>query len=220
MVNAMTSTPPSDSLSPSAQPEEKKRLSGLALVTGATGFVGASIVRQLLGEGFGVRAFVRTRSTLKNLEGLKLDIARGDLLDPRSVMPALKGVRYLFHAAADYRIWVPDEEALFRTNVEGTKTILKLAVAEGVKKIVYTSSVAAIPPRPDGGPADETCRYSSPGEAILKNKVREWLSQGYWLKRVIAYASAQSYDGGAGATYVLLRHRPLTKRSRKPGAGG
>ena len=60
---------------------------------------------------------------------------------------------------------------------------------------------------------------SSPGESVLKNKVREWLSQSYWLKRVIAYASAQSHDGGAGATYVLLRNRPVSKRSgkRQPG---
>jgi len=56
---------------------------------------------------------------------------------------------------------------------------------------------------------------SSPGEAILKNKVREWLSQSYWLKRVVAYTSAQSHDGGAGATYVLLRHRPVSKKSGK-----
>jgi DNA-nicking Smr family endonuclease len=56
---------------------------------------------------------------------------------------------------------------------------------------------------------------SSPGEPILKNKVREWLSHGYWLKRVIAYASAQSCDGGAGATYVLLRNRPVSKRYGK-----
>jgi len=56
---------------------------------------------------------------------------------------------------------------------------------------------------------------SSPGEPVLKNKVREWLSQGYWLKRVIAYASAQSCDGGAGATYVLLRNRPVSKRYGK-----
>ncbi len=60
---------------------------------------------------------------------------------------------------------------------------------------------------------------SSPGEPILKNKVREWLSHSYWLKRVIAYASAQSYDGGTGATYVLLRNRPVSKRSRKTGSG-
>lgn len=60
---------------------------------------------------------------------------------------------------------------------------------------------------------------SSPGEAVLKNKVREWLSHGYWSKRVIAYASAQMYDGGAGATYVLLRPRPVSKRSRPAGSG-
>ena len=56
---------------------------------------------------------------------------------------------------------------------------------------------------------------SSPGEPVLKNKVSEWLTRGHWRKWVIAYASAQSYDGGTGATYVLLRHRPITKRARK-----
>ena len=60
---------------------------------------------------------------------------------------------------------------------------------------------------------------SSPGEPVLKNKVHEWLSHGYWLKRVIAYASAQSYDGGAGATYVLLRNRPVSKKSGKTRSG-
>ena len=56
---------------------------------------------------------------------------------------------------------------------------------------------------------------SSPGEAILKYRVREWLSQSYWRKRVLAYASAQAHDGGAGATYVLFRERPVSKKSGK-----
>ena len=58
---------------------------------------------------------------------------------------------------------------------------------------------------------------SSPGEPVLKNNVREWLTRGHWRKWVIAFSSAQSYDGGAGATYILLRHRPVSKRSRRQG---
>ncbi len=125
------------------------------LVTGASGFVGAAVARALLARGHRVRALVRRQSDRRNLAGLAVDIAEGDLNDADSLARALAGCRYLFHVAADYRLWVPDPAAMLRTNVEGTRAIMRAALAAGVERIVHTSSVAALGLTTDGTPADE-----------------------------------------------------------------
>jgi dihydroflavonol-4-reductase len=126
-----------------------------ALVTGAAGFVGSAVVRQLLERGETVRAFVRPSSDLRNLKDLKIEILRGDLTDRRSIDQAVKGCDSLFHVAADYRLWVPDPAAMFAANVEGTRQIMLAAGEAGVGRIVYTSSVATLGLLPDGASADE-----------------------------------------------------------------
>ncbi len=118
--------------------------SGLCLVTGATGFVGAAVVRALLQAGHPVRVLVRPHSDRGNLENLAVDIAEGSLEEPQSLAAAVAGCRYLFHVAADYRLWVPDPAPMFRTNVEGTRALMLAALAAGIERIVYTSSVAVL----------------------------------------------------------------------------
>jgi dihydroflavonol-4-reductase len=114
------------------------------LVTGASGFVGSAVVRALLRAGYAVRALVRESSPLANLEGLCVERALGDLSDPPSLERALRGCSGLFHVAAEYRIWVPDPKEMFAVNVEGTRDLMRAALAAGIERIVYTSSVAAL----------------------------------------------------------------------------
>jgi len=134
-------------------------MESLALVTGASGFVGSSVARLLLANGFRVRVLVRASSPRANLEGLNAEIAEGDLLDPPSLRRAAKGARYLFHVAADYRLWARDPEDIVRNNREGTRAIMEAALDEGMERIVYTSSVAALKPLADES-ADETSRHT------------------------------------------------------------
>ena len=118
--------------------------SGLSLVTGATGFVGSAVARALLKAGHPVRVLARRNSNRGNLAGLPVEIAEGSLEDPASLAAAVKGCRYLFHVAADYRLWVPDPEPMFRVNVQGTRELMLAAAEAGVERIVYTSSVAVL----------------------------------------------------------------------------
>ncbi|MBL8660583.1 MAG: NAD-dependent epimerase/dehydratase family protein [Rhodospirillales bacterium] len=124
------------------------------LVTGATGFVGAAVVRQLLAAGHRVRVLIRKDSDRRNLEDVEVDVVIGDLTDAASLRRAVSGCRGLFHLAADYRLWVRNADAMFAANVEGTRTLMRAALDAGVERIVYTSSVATLGIRP-GGPADE-----------------------------------------------------------------
>jgi dihydroflavonol-4-reductase len=137
----------------------------LALVTGATGFVGSAVVRALLEAGFGVRALVRQSSARANLDGLGVEFAEGDMRDKGAVRAAADGARYVFHVAADYRLWAPDPGEIMRANVEGTRVVMEAAAAAGAERVVYTSSVATLKPFPDGKPAGET-RALSEDEAI------------------------------------------------------
>jgi len=127
-----------------------------ALVTGASGFVGAAVARALLASGAQVRALLRAQSSRRNLEGLSVEPAIGELTDVAALERALDGCEALFHVAADYRLWTPDPQALYRSNVEGTRHIIEAAQRAGLKRIVYTSSVATIGLRADGSASDET----------------------------------------------------------------
>lgn len=129
---------------------------GLVLVTGASGFVGSAVVRALLAAGYPVRALVRASSPRANLAQLDVEVVEGDMRDAEAVARAMAGVRHVMHVAADYRLWSRDREEIRRNNVAGTQTIMDAALREGVERIVYTSSVAAIALRSDGQAADES----------------------------------------------------------------
>jgi len=116
----------------------------LAFVTGATGFLGSHVVRALIAQGAQLRLLVRPSSDLRNIEDLNADRVLGDLRDPASFEKALAGCEAVFHVAADYRLWVRDPEQMYRSNVEGTRTLLEAAREQGVRRVVYTSSVATM----------------------------------------------------------------------------
>lgn len=126
------------------------------LLTGASGFVGSAVLRKLQAAGHEVRVLVRPSSSRRNLKGLDVEVVTGDLTQPASLVRAIRGCRALFHAAADYRLWTRDPRVLYCTNVEGTRHILEAALAAGVERVVYTSSVATLGIRSDHAPADET----------------------------------------------------------------
>lgn len=134
------------------------------LVTGASGFVGSAVARALIDRGAKVRLLVRATSDRTNLTALNAEIAEGDIRDQASVERAAAGTRYLFHVAADYRIWAPDPEDIVRNNRAGTLAVMNAARAAGIERIVYTSSVATLKPL-DGGSADET-RAATPEQAV------------------------------------------------------
>jgi dihydroflavonol-4-reductase len=115
-----------------------------AFVTGATGFLGSHVARVLAEQGAELRLLVRSTSDLRNLEGLNADRVTGDLRDAASIEKALSGCDVVFHVAADYRLWVRDPGQMYRSNVEGTRSLLEAARKQGVRRVVYTSSVATM----------------------------------------------------------------------------
>jgi len=122
-----------------------------ALVTGATGFVGANVARLLVAEGHRVRVLARPASGLRALEGCAVDVVRGDILDPVSVAGAIQGCAQVFHVAADYRLWAKDPAEIYRNNVDGTRTVLEACMRARIERVVYTSSVGTLGLPRDGG---------------------------------------------------------------------
>jgi dihydroflavonol-4-reductase len=125
------------------------------LVTGASGFVGSSVIRCLLDAGQPVRVMTRPTSDRRNFRDLDVEVVHGDLHDPASLTIAVAGCSGLYHVAADYRLWAPDPATMFKANVEGTVALMRAALQAKVERIVYTSSVATMGIDPTGRPADE-----------------------------------------------------------------
>jgi dihydroflavonol-4-reductase len=177
----------------------------LAFVTGATGFVGSAVARTLLAAGIGVRGLARRQSAKANLDGLGVELLEGDMRDPAAVRAGVEGARYVFHIAADYRLWAPDPEEILRVNVEGTRVVMEAAAAADVERIVYTSSVATLKPRDDGKPADET-RPLTESEAI----------GAYKKSKVAAERLVEAMVKDGLPAVIVNPSAPLGLRDRRP----
>lgn len=125
-------------------------------VTGATGFIGATLVRVLVNDGYAVKALVRPDSDRRNLQGLDIELFPGDLRDRSSLEKGLEGCDTLYHVAADYRLWVRNPADMYETNVGGTRNILDAALKWGLSRVVYTSTVGTLGNPGDGVPGNET----------------------------------------------------------------
>ncbi len=155
------------------------------LLTGGSGFVGSAVARALLVRGYTVRALVRPHSDRRNLADLPVECVVGDLTDESSLIGALAGCEGLFHVAADYRLWAPDPDAMYRANVEGTRMLMRAALRTGVSRVVYTSSVAVLG-LVRGGVADEETPVTvadmigpyKRSKYLAEEAVRELIAQG------------------------------------------
>jgi dihydroflavonol-4-reductase len=125
------------------------------LLTGASGFVGSAVATKLRAAGYAVRAMVRPTSPRVHLASLGLEFCEGDLRDRAAVARAMAGIRYVFHVAADYRLWARDRSEIITSNVDGTRNLMDAAIQAGVERVVYTSSVATLRLLPNGAAADE-----------------------------------------------------------------
>jgi dihydroflavonol-4-reductase len=155
------------------------------LVTGATGFVGSHVARQLVSAGQSVRVLVRPNSNLEALAGLHVEYFEGDLRDQESLERAMRGIRRVFHVAADYRLWTPRPEEIYEINVEGTRKLLAAARHARVERIVYTSTVATIAvPRNGALPNEDT--QASLNEMIGHYKRSKFLAEQVAVEAVSA----------------------------------
>jgi len=178
-------------------------LSKVAFLTGGTGFVGANLARVLVKDGWHVRALARLESDRRNLDGLDLEIVDGDLFSS-DLVTLMTGADVVFHVAALYSLWRRDRDALFRSNVLGTHSILEAAREARVKRVVYTSSVSAIGVK-SGGVADEN--YQSPPERLIGA-----YKQSKYLAEQEALAAARS-----GQDIVIVSPTtPIGPWDRKP----
>lgn len=176
------------------------------LVTGGTGFIGSAVVRALLDRGASVRVLARPGSDRRNLAGLPVDVVVGDLEDSSSLGPALDTCAGLFHVAADYRLWVPDPDAMYRANIDGTRALMQAALKAGVRRVVYTSSVAVLGLHDDSRPADETTM------ATLEEMIGP-----YKRSKFIAEAEVQRLVAGRHLPAVIVNpSTPVGPRDAKP----
>ena len=176
------------------------------LLTGATGFVGAAVLRCLIAAGHNVRALVRPNGDRRNLSGVDCEIVTGDLTDLESLTRAVRGCEAVFHVAADYRIWVPDPEKMKRVNVQGTVDLIRAAAAAGVPRIVYTSSVATLRVSDSGFPADEAS-HTELSDMIGAYKQSKFLAE-LEVKRLV---------NDAGVPVVMVKPTaPFGPRDVKP----
>src|SRR3954463_282051 len=133
-------------------------MSDIALVTGASGFVGSAVARALVARGLHVRVLMRPTANRLNIAKLHCEPVIGDMRDEESMTAAMKGARYLFHVAADYRLWARDPHEIERNNLQGARATMGAALKAGVEKVVYTSSVAAL--KPGATAVDESSRHT------------------------------------------------------------
>ena len=177
----------------------------LAFLTGATGFLGSHVARALAEQGADLRLLVRANSNTKNIDDLKAERVSGDLRDPASLEKGTAGCDAVFHVAADYRLWVRDPGEMYRSNVEGTHALLAAARKNGVRRVVYTSSVATMGFTSNGQPADENSPVS------LANMIGPYKRSKFMAEQVAIEAAR------AGQEVVIVNPTtPVGERDIKP----
>lgn len=154
------------------------------LVTGASGFLGSHVARQLAARSEAVRVLVRPSSQLRAIEGLHVEKVEGDLRDGASLDRALRGVRRVFHVAADYRLWARNPQDIYESNVTGTRNLLEAARRAGVEQFIYTSTVATVAVDRPSMPSEET-------EGLLVEMVGHY-KRSKWLAEKEALTAAKS----------------------------
>jgi dihydroflavonol-4-reductase len=177
----------------------------LAFVTGATGFLGSHVARVLAEQGASLRLLVRSTSDLRNIADLNAERVQGDLRDPASIGKALVGCDALFHVAADYRLWVRDPEQMYRSNVDGTRGLIEAARKQGVRRIVYTSSVATMGFSSNGTLADENSPVS------LADMIGPYKRSKFMAEQVAFEAARAGVD-----VVVVNPTTPIGERDLKP----
>jgi dihydroflavonol-4-reductase len=176
-----------------------------AFVTGATGFVGSHVARVLAEQGADLRLLVRSSSNPKNIQGLNAERVVGDLRNPPSLEKAMAGCDVVFHVAADYRLWIRDPEQMYRTNVEGTRTILQATRSNRVRRMVYTSSVATMGFTSNGQPADENSPVS------LENMIGHYKRSKFMAEQLVLQAAKSGMD-----VVVVNPTTPVGEQDIKP----
>jgi dihydroflavonol-4-reductase len=177
----------------------------LAFITGATGFLGSHVARLLAEQGASLRLLVRSTSDLRNIADLNAERVEGDLRDPASIEKALAGCDALFHVAADYRLWVRDPEQMYRANVDGTRGLIEAARKQGVRRIVYTSSVATMGFSSNGTLADENSPVS------LADMIGPYKRSKFMAEQVAFEAARAGVD-----VVVVNPTTPIGERDLKP----
>ena len=177
----------------------------MILVTGASGFIGGHVARLLSERGERIRVLVRLSSDLRSIADLDVERVTGDLRDPESLRRAVAGCGLVYHVAADYRLWARDPAELYRANVDGTGNLLEAARREGVKRVVYTSTVGCIGVRGDGTPGDENAPVSL-----------EEMSGAYKRSKFLAEQVALEYARGGLPVVVVNPTAPVGDRDVKP----
>jgi len=175
------------------------------LVTGASGFVGAAVARKALARGYRVKVLMRATASHANIDGLDVEAVTGDMRDAASMTAAMRGARYLFHVAADYRLWARDASEIARNNVEGARATMSAALRAGIERVVYTSSVAALKPG-NGNAVDETSRHT-PQSVIGAYKLSKLLAERE-VERMIAEESLPAV--------IVAPSTPIGARDIKP----
>ena len=178
-------------------------------VTGATGFLGSQVARQLLARGAELRLLVRPSSRLDNVADLAAERVTGDLRDVDSLRKGMAGCEFVFHVAADYRLWARDRNELYQSNVEGTHNILQAARDSGVRRVVYTSSVATMGFGNNGRLTDE----SSP--VALEDMIGDYKRSKFMAEQLVLEAAR------GGQNVVLVNPTtPVGERDIKPTPSG
>ncbi|MEY2407576.1 MAG: dihydroflavonol-4-reductase [Verrucomicrobiota bacterium] len=181
----------------------------IAFVTGASGFIGANLVHELIARGHRVKALLRPHADLRGLAGADYERVEGDISDPSRLSAALRGCDWCFHVAASYHLWLPDYAPMYAANVEGTRHVLDAAVSAGCSRIIYTSTVGCIGlPRAAHGvvtPTDETTPVS---EAQMRNH--------YKLSKWRAEMVARDFAAKGAPIVIVNPSAPVGPRDVKP----